>query len=92
MPPVEDPTPLDAGTTKRRIPFNVTISADEEGRNVVRSESYIVNVTRPDQPIDYWGECSTLTVRCEGTAGTKSRATARWTARRSSCAQSRYGH
>lgn len=72
--PVEDPMHRmrpDVGTGKRRISFNVTISTDQEGLNVVRSEPYIVSVTRPNQPIEYWGDCSTLRVSCEATAGTK---------------------
>ena len=69
--PVGDTTPLDAGTGKRSIVFDLTVSADREGRNVVRSEPYVVNVTRPGQPIEYWGDCATLRVRCTGTAGTK---------------------
>jgi hypothetical protein len=27
-------------------------------------------VTRPNQPIEYWGDCSTLRISCRGTAGT----------------------
>lgn len=69
--PLEDPTPLDAGTGKRLLPFDLTISADEDGRSVVRYERYVISVTRPDQPIEYWGECSTLRIACRGTAGTR---------------------
>ncbi len=63
--------PLEGVKGKRPIRFDVTITGDEEGRNVLRSEPYIISVTRPDQPIEYWGECSTLRVKCSGTAGAK---------------------
>ncbi|MBA3748957.1 MAG: hypothetical protein H0W96_15910, partial [Solirubrobacterales bacterium] len=69
--PVGDPTALDEGTGKRPLPFRLTISADEAGGNVVRSERYVVSVTRPTQPIEYWGECSTLSIACRAVAGTR---------------------
>ena len=37
----------------------------------MRSERYVVAVTRPDQPIEYWGDCSTLRLACRGTAGSR---------------------
>ena len=69
--PLDDPTPLDAGTGKRPLPFHLEISADTEGRNVVRAERIFVAVTRPDQPIEYWGDCSTLRLACRGVAGSR---------------------
>ncbi|HEX6390399.1 MAG TPA: hypothetical protein VFZ89_13145, partial [Solirubrobacteraceae bacterium] len=71
--PLEDGTPLDAGTGKRPLPFSIQISADAEGRNVVRSERFVVSVTRPGQPIEYWGECSALRMSCRAAAGTRAR-------------------
>ena len=62
------------GTAKRPIPFDLEVSADAEGRNVVRRQSFSVAVTRPDQPIEFWGDCASIRVNCRGTAGTRRRA------------------
>lgn len=71
VPVAGERVPLAGVKGKRAIRFDVTITGDAEGRNVLRSEPYIISVTRPDQPIEYWGECSTLRVTCVGAAGAK---------------------
>lgn len=71
VPVAGERVPLEGMRGKRPIRFTVTITGDEEGRNVLRSEPFVVSVTRPDQPIEYWGECSTLRVKCAGAAGAK---------------------
>ena len=72
-PPIEDPMALAVGFGKRPLPFDLTVSADEQGRNVVRSERYFINVTRPGQPIEYWGECATLRINCRAEPGSRAR-------------------
>lgn len=72
-PPIEDPMALEVGSGKRPLPFHLTVSADELGRNVVRSERYFINVTRPGRPIEYWGECSTLRISCRAEARSRAR-------------------
>lgn len=71
VPVAGERVPLEGVEGKRALRFDVTITGDAEGRNVLRSEPYIISVTRPDQPIEYWGECSTLRVTCAGAAGAK---------------------
>lgn len=71
--PVEDPMALAAGSGKRPLAFHLTVSPDEPGRNIVRSERYFINVTRPGQPIEYWGECATLRISCRAEAGSGAR-------------------
>ena len=67
-------TAVAPGPAKRPIPFDLTVSADAEGRNVVRRQAFSVAVTRPDQPIEFWGDCASIRVTCRGKAGTRRRA------------------
>jgi hypothetical protein len=59
----------------RRMPFDLTISADAAGRNVLRTERFQLQVPRRGDPLEYWGTCSPLHARCTGTPGSRKRAT-----------------
>ncbi|HWI07698.1 MAG TPA: hypothetical protein VNT54_09300, partial [Solirubrobacteraceae bacterium] len=80
-PAIGEPQAPQPGRVKRPLPFDLVVSADAEGRNVVRSEPYVVNVTRPNQPIEYWGDCATLRIACHATAGTRATADVECTVR-----------